>query len=265
MAVSGDLTQGARISEFRAARGFLDRLLAPHLAVPGNHDISPYNLLERFTDPYARWRRMISPETSPIWRNENVAVLGLNSARRMGLHWDWSRGRVTHLRLARLLAQLDALPTELTKIVVVHHPLLPPGEAPSTPVVSGAAAALRELEAHKVRLVLAGHLHRGFARLASPNGGQPLILQGAQQLRFVCEASQTAITKSPSFRMVISTYWSASGTGMRGERGLQRTVRVESSLPSSQIRIARRDCITLRTLFPRPLSRNDRTCDFAPT
>ncbi len=179
VAISGDLTQGARIGEFRAARAFIDRLRAPSLAVPGNHDISPYNLLERFTDPYARWRRIISPIVAPTWRNASVAVVGLNSARRLGLHWDWSRGRVTHRRLARLLAQLEALPAELVKIVVMHHPLLPPTTAPDTPVAGGAVAALRALAAHRVRLVLAGHLHRGFTRLAMPNGEPPLILQGA--------------------------------------------------------------------------------------
>jgi 3',5'-cyclic AMP phosphodiesterase CpdA len=108
-------------------------------------------------------------------------VLGLNSARRFGLRWDWSRGRVTRLRLARLLVKLDSLPADLVKVVVVHHPLLPPEGEPTTPVAGGAAAALRELEAHKVRLVLAGHLHRGFARFASPSsGGNLLILQGRQ-------------------------------------------------------------------------------------
>ena len=81
VAISGDLTQGARIGEFHAARAFIDRLRAPSLAVPGNHDISPYNLVERFTDPYARWHRIISLETSPVWSNGRVAVLGLNSAR----------------------------------------------------------------------------------------------------------------------------------------------------------------------------------------
>lgn len=179
VAISGDLTQGAHINEFRAARAFLDRLKAPSLAVPGNHDISPYNLPERFLDPYARWRRIISPETSPTWRNDSVAVVGLNSARRLGLHWDWSRGRVTHMRLAQLLARLDALPAELVKVVVMHHPLLPPELAPRTPVAGGATAALRALEVRKVRLVLAGHLHRGFTRLASPTGAPPLIVQGA--------------------------------------------------------------------------------------
>ena len=94
VAISGDLTQGARLSEFHRARAFMDALTAPTLAVPGNHDISPYNLVERFTDPYRRWRNTISPETAPQWRKANVAVLGLNSARRMGFTWDWSKGRL---------------------------------------------------------------------------------------------------------------------------------------------------------------------------
>lgn len=179
VAISGDLTQGARLTEFRAARAFMDALASPTLAVPGNHDISPYNLLERFTDPYRRWRRIISPQTAPVWRNESVAVLGLNSARRMGLTLDWSTGRVTALRLRRLLRTLDALPASLTKIVVVHHPLLPPEGAPDTPVAGGAMAALQALAARKVSLVLAGHLHRGYARLASPDGKAPLVVQGA--------------------------------------------------------------------------------------
>ena len=179
VAISGDLTQGARLSEFHAARAFMDSLTSPTLAVPGNHDISPYNLIERFSDPYRRWRRIISPQTAPQWQNASVAVLGLNSARRMGLTLDWSTGRVTHHRLRRLLRELDALPAAMTKIVVMHHPLLPPEGAPQTPVAGGAIAALRAMASHNVSLVLAGHLHRGYARLASPDGKPPLILQGA--------------------------------------------------------------------------------------
>jgi 3',5'-cyclic AMP phosphodiesterase CpdA len=146
--------------------------------VPGNHDITPYNLLERFTDPYARWRRAIDAETEPSWMDGEVAVIGLNTARRLGLSWNWSRGRVTHARLRRLLERLDAAPSGLARIVVAHHPLLPPISAPGTRVVGGAAGALRAMSAHGVVLVLAGHLHRGYARLASATGAPPLVLQG---------------------------------------------------------------------------------------
>ena len=97
-----------------------------------------------------------------------MAVVGLNSARRLGLHYDWSRGRVTRRRLAKLVARLDALPPGLMKIVVTHHPLLPPETLPNIPVAGGAATALAAFAAHGVCLVLAGHLHRGYAGSARP-------------------------------------------------------------------------------------------------
>ncbi len=178
VAISGDLTQAARRREFAAARDFIDQLRAPVLAVPGNHDITPYDLWQRFSDPYARWRAAIGPDTEPAWQDGEVAVLGLNTARRIGLHWDWSHGRVTRSRLRRLVAKLAALPSGLARVVVAHHPLLPPEAAPRTRVVGGADAALAAFAEHRVVLVLAGHLHRGYARLATSAGG-PLILQGA--------------------------------------------------------------------------------------
>ncbi len=177
VAVSGDLTQGARHREFRAARAFLDQLQAPWLAVPGNHDMTPYRLIERFTRPYARWRTNICAETEPSWTDGAVAVLGLNTARRLGLHPDWSRGRVTHRRLARLLARLEAVPPGVARIVVAHHPLLPPEAALETPVAGGAAAALAAMMGAHVVLLLAGHLHRGFARTWA-TGHSLLVLQG---------------------------------------------------------------------------------------
>ena len=180
--ISGDLTMGARRWEFRAARAFMARLPAPTLAVPGNHDITPYHLMERFVAPYARWRQEIAPETEPTWTDARVAVVGLNTARRFGPHLDWSRGRVTRSRLDRLLRQLDGLPAGLTRIVVAHHPLLPPEGETSPQIAGGARRALAEFARHGVRLVLAGHLHRAYARLSAPEGGMPagapLILQG---------------------------------------------------------------------------------------
>jgi 3',5'-cyclic AMP phosphodiesterase CpdA len=178
VAVSGDLTQGARISEFRAAKAFLDSLVSPWLAVPGNHDISPYNPMERFVDPYRRWRREISAETAPSWRNSQVAVVGLNSARRMSLHWDFSRGRVTRRRLGHLLAALDAEPAERVRVVVMHHPLLAVEGAPKLRITGGADRALKMFAAHRVTLVLAGHLHRGYLRTTETATQQPLVLQG---------------------------------------------------------------------------------------
>jgi len=87
VAISGDVTQGGHRSEFRAARAFMNRLTATTLAVPGNHDITPYNLPERFITPYVRWRTEIDREIEPFWTDGKVAVLGLNTVRRFAPHW----------------------------------------------------------------------------------------------------------------------------------------------------------------------------------
>jgi 3',5'-cyclic AMP phosphodiesterase CpdA len=180
--ISGDLTMGARRSEFRAARHFMESLRAPCLAVPGNHDITPYHLVERFLLPYARWREEISPQTEPSWQDGRVAVLGLNTARRMAPHLDWSRGRVTGFRLRALVSRLEAVPPGLVRIVVAHHPLLAPEGEVSRQIAGNATRALAAMAAQDVRLVLAGHLHRSYARLSAPgalpSGRAPLILQG---------------------------------------------------------------------------------------
>jgi len=182
VAISGDLTMGARRWEFRAARNFIESLPAFCLAVPGNHDITPYHLIERMVLPYARWRDEIAEDTEPVWQDSRVAVLGLNTARRMAPHLDWSRGRVSGFRLARLVARLEALPKNLTRIVVAHHPLLPPEGEISRQIAGNATRALEVFAAQNVRLVLSGHLHRSYARLSAPSlvsgGASPLILQG---------------------------------------------------------------------------------------
>jgi 3',5'-cyclic AMP phosphodiesterase CpdA len=182
LAISGDLTQGARRGEFKAARAFIDAVHAPALVVPGNHDITPYDLPERFFAPYRRWHEEISRDTEPVWQDGTVAVLGLNTARRGQWHLDWSRGRVTRRRLDKLLGKLDALPAALQRVVVAHHPLMPPETSPMTTVVGGAKRALAALAKHGVRLVLAGHLHRSYSRIMPENmleaERMPMILQG---------------------------------------------------------------------------------------
>jgi len=161
VAISGDLTLGARNREFAAARAFIDGLRAPVLAVPGNHDITPYRLDERFLDPYRRWRRHIAAETEPVFQDGRIGVVGVNTARRGGLYLDWSRGRIDPARLARCEARLAAIPEGRLRIVVAHHPFVAPRAAPRTRVVGGAAAALGVFARQRVRLVLSGHLHVG--------------------------------------------------------------------------------------------------------
>ncbi|WP_158043884.1 metallophosphoesterase family protein [Skermanella pratensis] len=160
--VSGDLTQRGHHDQFQAARAFLQRLESPYLVVPGNHDIPGINLLARFAAPLRRYRRYIERDLRPLHRDAEIAVLGLNTARPVGLHWNWSHGRINAEQIAHARQVFDTVEPDVFKVVVTHHPFLPPPDAPETRLVGRASLALRTFEACGVDLLLAGHLHRGY-------------------------------------------------------------------------------------------------------
>jgi 3',5'-cyclic AMP phosphodiesterase CpdA len=158
VAVSGDLTQRARRKEFAAARLFLDRIPFPRLVVPGNHDIPLFDLVTRFARPLARFRRYIDEDVDPFFSTGTVAVQGINTARSN----TWKDGRIALAQIDALRRRLGPLPPPVWKVLVTHHPFLPPPGDPSPPIVGRAAEALQAAEACGVDLVLAGHLHRGY-------------------------------------------------------------------------------------------------------
>src|SRR3954462_13344284 len=83
VAISGDLTQRARTREFAAARDFLDSLPKPQLVVPGNHDVPLYNVFDRFARPLEKFQRFISDDLMPAYVDDELAVVGVNTARSM--------------------------------------------------------------------------------------------------------------------------------------------------------------------------------------
>ncbi len=136
--VSGDLTQRARAPQFRAARAYLDTLPRPQVLVPGNHDVPLYNVLARFVRPLAGYRRIIARDVEPAYVDEEIAVLGVNTARSLA----FKGGRVSDAQLARLREALRRL-DRVTKIVVMHHPVMPAGD----------------LSDCGVDVLISGHLH----------------------------------------------------------------------------------------------------------
>jgi 3',5'-cyclic AMP phosphodiesterase CpdA len=159
LVVSGDLTQRARPAEFRAARAFLDSLPGPRLVVPGNHDVPLYNVLQRFFRPLAKFRRYISRELEPAHVDEEMAVVGVNTARSSV----FKGGRINKEQIARVRGILCRLPADVTKIVVTHHPFdLPPGHH-SRQLVGRARKAMQMFAACGADLLLSGHLHESHA------------------------------------------------------------------------------------------------------
>jgi 3',5'-cyclic AMP phosphodiesterase CpdA len=156
--VSGDLTQRAKPREFMAAREFLARIPFPRLVVPGNHDVPLFDVVRRFTRPLARYRAWICDDLQPLWRDEQLAVLGLTTPRVTA----WKRGRISHEQIEGIRAAFAGLDHRVFKVVVTHHQFIPPAGGDHDDLVGRARLALVELEACGVDLLLAGHLHLGF-------------------------------------------------------------------------------------------------------
>lgn len=164
MVVSGDLTQRARPWQYREARHFLDRLPKPLIVVPGNHDIPLYDVIRRFFFTHQRYVDHIISDLAPVYRDDELFVIGLNTARPFSwrLHGFWKDGQIGVEELERLRQQSEKLPPGLVRVVVTHHPFIPPSPEFRGDVVHGARWALPILKASGVDLLLAGHLHVGY-------------------------------------------------------------------------------------------------------
>ena len=153
--VSGDLTQRAKSAEFRDARRFLDTLPGRVLAVPGNHDVPLYNVLQRFFRPLAKYRRYISPDTEPVYLDDQLAIIGLNTARSAVL----KGGRVNAAQLSRIASTFSGLAPGVVKIVATHHPFDLPAGHDVRSIVGRARLAMDAFAACGADILLAGHLH----------------------------------------------------------------------------------------------------------
>lgn len=163
--ISGDLTQRASSGEFRKARDFLDRLPAPYLIVPGNHDLVAFNLLERFTVPWGKWRRYVASELEPIMQTDGAVIKGINTARRFGDDLDWSRGGVNAEQLIAVGAALERAETDQLRMLVAHHPFWLPESHAHRGLIDGRDEALPHLRKAGVDLILSGHIHMAFAHV----------------------------------------------------------------------------------------------------
>ena len=180
--ISGDLTQRATVDQFRQASAYLDRIRTSGFAtlvVPGNHDVPLYDVVRRFAAPLDRYKRHISEDLCPWFENDDVAVLGLNTARSLTI----ADGRINRDQIALLRSRFAAVASAKTRILVTHHPLyaMPIGEGGELSEAVGrhrdAAKAVGEAGVH---LALAGHFHRTYAASANKmveKAGSVLVMQ----------------------------------------------------------------------------------------
>jgi 3',5'-cyclic AMP phosphodiesterase CpdA len=157
--ISGDLTQRAKSEQFEEARAFLDTLPGPQIVVPGNHDISLYNVFRRFVKPLDRYKRYITDDLDPIFVDEEIAVVGVNTARSLTI----KDGRLNKEQVAGIRSQLAGLDPNITRIVVTHHPFDLPTSFEEKDLVDRAAMAMEVFAECGVDVLLAGHMHVSHA------------------------------------------------------------------------------------------------------
>jgi len=157
--VSGDLTQRARTEQFLEARQFLEALPQPQIVVPGNHDVPLFNVMARFFTPLSKYRRYITPQLQPVFIDEEIAVIGINTARSLTI----KDGRVNDRQIELARRQLAVFDDSVVKIIVTHHPFdLPPGPQRHQ-LVSQAIPAMRAFALCGADVLLAGHVHTSSA------------------------------------------------------------------------------------------------------
>ena len=177
VAVSGDLTQRARSHQFKEARAFLDQLPSPQIVVPGNHDVPLHNLYARFFRPLHKYRRYITDDLRPAYHDDEIAVLGVNTARSLTI----KGGRINEAQVEWLKDKLCALDQEVVKIVVTHHPFDVPEGHDERKLVGRASMAMAALADCGADVLLAGHLHVSqtthSARRYQIEGHSALVIQ----------------------------------------------------------------------------------------
>ncbi len=175
IAISGDLTQRARSSQFRAARAFIDRLEAPVLVVPGNHDVPLDDVFTRMLFPYRRYRKWIDRDLEPHFENDEITVTGMNTVN----PYAWQRGSVGSRairRVCRAFASAQRNGGDRVRIVVAHHPF-EHQPTDSKVLMKGAEKAVDALSDCGADVILTGHLHSWRAEPFAERVGRRGALQ----------------------------------------------------------------------------------------
>ena len=177
--LSGDITQRAMPAQFRSAKAFIDRLGAPVLVIPGNHDIALFDLWSRLTRPYARFTAVFGPELEPVHSTADLLLIGVNTTRA----WRHKNGEVSSVQIERVAKLLRAASPLQLRIVVVHQPVAVTLPGDQTNLLRGHLAATQAWSAAGADLVMGGHIHLPYV----------LALQGLTRPLWVLQAG-TAVS-----------------------------------------------------------------------
>ncbi len=159
--LTGDITQRARRSQFRAAKEFVRQLKpVPAIAVPGNHDIPLFNIFARLFYPYWSFKNLFKDLLEKDYVYNGVRVTGLNSTSR----WRHVQG---DFNIERIRRRLDKPHSGIkVRIAAFHHPMDCAKHVDEKNLLRGREEAILALHDAQVDLVVGGHIHDPFVCLS---------------------------------------------------------------------------------------------------
>jgi 3',5'-cyclic AMP phosphodiesterase CpdA len=166
--LSGDITQRARRAQFRSARAFVDRLGAPVLAIPGNHDLPLFDLWTRLRRPYSAHAQAFGADLEPVHVSSGLLIVCVNTTRA----WRHKQGEVSVRQIDRVAGLLAGASDAQLRVVVVHQPAAVTRASELPNQLRGSDVALQRWAAAGADLVLGGHIHLPYV-MALPGVPRP--------------------------------------------------------------------------------------------
>ena len=109
----------------------------------------------RFLAPLERYKRIVSMETEPSFVDDEMVVVGANTARSLV----FKGGRINREQVKRVAKMFCGASSQQVRILVTHHPFDLPHGGDSTDLVGRAAMAISSLRQCAPDVLLAGHVH----------------------------------------------------------------------------------------------------------
>jgi len=106
-----------------------------------------------------RYRKHIHYETEQFFIDSEVAVMGLNSARGSTI----DNGKISLRQMDKVRNMMCNLPGDMTKILVLHHPIHQPLKQGEKRLVRRANTAIQAFAECGADLILSGHRHITYA------------------------------------------------------------------------------------------------------
>lgn len=163
--VTGDISKDGLAVELENACEWIRSLGAPAMLTPGNHDVPYYEMWGRIAYPWARIKSAARGIQTEAWHTADWSIVPVNTARAWQFRFNWAQGEISRGQTAIAAAELQRAKPGALRIVITHHPLDWPNDAPIKGMTRGGQRGLRKLVDAGAELFLSGHLHFASARL----------------------------------------------------------------------------------------------------